>query len=753
MNFLHPEFLWLAPLLAVPILIHLLNRVRYRRMRWAAIEFLLATERRAIRRARLRQILLMALRVMVLAGALGALAQPIFSGGLASLLGGSTQVAVLLDSSASMSATDASGSAFDRAKKMAAADVAALPRGVRAVAGTFSSRYDSALRDPIQDHGAVAASIESCKITSGGTDVPGALREAADALARGGGGGTIWLLTDLRENGWRAGGAGAWAEVRQAVEKAGRPRIVISDAAPPVAANTSISKLGVAPQIVLDGDSPRLTATVRLDGGRDVTTHVRLFFDDKSIDARSVHFAESGAADVVFRLPPLRGGPHAGHLELEQDAVPADDRFYFVLRPAASAPVLVVSGVPSTATFDGSADFLVEALHPPASEGARSPFAVKVIQPRDLADTPLGDYAAVCLADVPRIEAEAVQALRAYAIGGGLVMVFPGAHTEVAAWKDAGLPGTRIEALVAEDGDKRRKVGWTSPASPVTASLAAEGLDRLLIARHFRLASDPACEVLATVDGGGPLIVRSQLGKGKVYAFSISCQLDFSNLPLTPVFLLTVHRIVLNHMVDVGDPLAQPAMAALELVLKPGAHRIIMPDGRALPLSVRDGAAGKALFEQTQEAGIYRLASGEGADAVKPTAPASPGQGPAAPGRSPAAGAEGTAADAAAGYVARRGGPGVPVAAVNVPQEESSLARIEPGAVRDLLPGVVVSFLGTDGGASRVAAEGENPSAASGFPLAVLALILLVGEVVVAWTMGRPSRAAPKNEAASRAAA
>ena len=55
MNFLHPEFLWLAPLLAVPILIHLLNRVRYRRMRWAAIEFLLQTERRAVRRARLRQ--------------------------------------------------------------------------------------------------------------------------------------------------------------------------------------------------------------------------------------------------------------------------------------------------------------------------------------------------------------------------------------------------------------------------------------------------------------------------------------------------------------------------------------------------------------------------------------------------------------------------------------------------------------------------------------------------------------------------
>jgi uncharacterized membrane protein len=714
MNFLHPEFLWLAPLLTVPILIHLLNRVRYRRMKWAAIEFLLATERRAVRRARLRQILLMALRVLVLACALGALAQPIFSGGLASFLGGSTQVAVLLDSSASMSATDVSGSAFDRAKTMAAAEVAALPRGVRATAGTFAARYDSTFRDPIQDHAAVAGAIDSSKITSGGTDVPTALRDAAEALGRGGGGGTIWLLTDLRENGWRAGGAGAWAEVQQALEKAGRPRIVISDVAPPVAANTSVSKLAVSPEIVLEGDAPRLTATVRLEGGTDLTTHVRLFFDDKNIDTRTVHFADAGSSDVVFRLPPVQKGPHAGYIEVEQDAVPADDRYYFILQPAASVPVLVVAGAPSTVTFDGAADFLVAAMQPPASEGARSPLAVKVITSHELATAPLEQYKAVYLADVPRLDADAAKALTAYVTAGGLLVVFPGAHTDLAAWKESTLPGTKIEGTVEQEGDKRLKVGWTSPTSPVTASLAAEGLDRLAIARYFKLVADPACEVLASVEGGAPLLVRSQLGKGKVYSFAISCQLDFSNLPFTPVFLLTVHRILLNHLVDVGEPLARPAMAALELPLKGGVQRIVTPDSRALPLTVRDGKVGKAVFEQTDLAGIYRLAEGDGAEAVK-----------AAP----------------------------PVAAVNVPPEESSLVRIEPTEVRALLPGIAVSFLSSDGGVSQVAAEGENSSAASGFPLAVLAMLLLVGEVVIAWSMSRPQAAAQKNGAAGKVAA
>ena len=185
MNFLHPEFLWLAPLLAVPILIHLLNRVRYRRMRWAAIEFLLPPSARAVRRARLRQILLMILRTMVLAMALGALAQPIFSGGIGSLLGGSGQVAVALDASASMSAEDAGGPAFDRAargRRRGRRPLAGQPRHGRHVhhaLGLAVPRTHPGPRCGGRVHGVA-------EITGGGTNVPQAIRGAAESLGAAG---------------------------------------------------------------------------------------------------------------------------------------------------------------------------------------------------------------------------------------------------------------------------------------------------------------------------------------------------------------------------------------------------------------------------------------------------------------------------------------------------------------------------------------------------------------------------------------
>jgi len=710
MSFLHPGFLWLAPLVAVPILIHLLNRVRYRRMRWAAMEFLLATERRAVRRARLRQILLMILRTAVLLFALGALAQPILSGGLASLLGSASQVAVALDASASMSAADASGSAFERAKRLAAAEVAALPRGTRAAAFAFAARTDGALRVPIQDHRAVASAITSAELTGGATDIPLAIRTAAESLRRGGGGGTIWLLTDLRDAGWHAGrhddspvasGKGAWDDVRAALQAAGHPRIVITDAAPAIASNTSVAKVQVAPDVLLEGDVPRLTATISLEGGSSTTVKAGLSFDGRLVDTQTVQFTGPGAAEAVFHLPALTSGPHAGYVELEHDALPADDRSYFVLRPAQSIPVLIANGQVSSIPFESSGDFLAAALQPPTSEdAARAPFAVKAIPAAQLAGRTLADFAAVCLADVARPDGETIKALRDYLAAGGLVILFPGPHTDTAAWNASGLADLRLESALQAEGEKRVKVNWTSPTSPVTATLAAEGLDRLAIARWLRLAPAPADEVLARLDTGGPFLTGEQVGKGKIYVFAVSCQQDFSNLPFTPVLLIAVHRMLHAHLVETGEPLSLPAFTALEFPARPGDSRIVTPDGKALPMALRESQSGQAYFEQTAQAGIYRLASGDGG--------------------SDAGGAP-------------------PLAAINVPVEESALTRIPADEVRRLLEGSSVYFLATDGNVGAVAADSPASRAATGFPLAALALAFVLGEVLLAWSMSRPA--------------
>src|SRR5437763_6658964 len=67
-GFAHAGFLIVAvALISVPIIIHLINRMRFKRIRWAAMEFLLKAQKRTRRRLIIEQLLLLALRCFLIA--------------------------------------------------------------------------------------------------------------------------------------------------------------------------------------------------------------------------------------------------------------------------------------------------------------------------------------------------------------------------------------------------------------------------------------------------------------------------------------------------------------------------------------------------------------------------------------------------------------------------------------------------------------------------------------------------------------
>ena len=102
MSFLQPWMLFALPLVALPVIIHLINQRRYRTIRWAAMQFLLAANRMSRGYARIRQWLILAARTLAIAGQLFAVARPLASGWM-SLAGGKPDTTiVVLDRSPSM---------------------------------------------------------------------------------------------------------------------------------------------------------------------------------------------------------------------------------------------------------------------------------------------------------------------------------------------------------------------------------------------------------------------------------------------------------------------------------------------------------------------------------------------------------------------------------------------------------------------------------------------------------------------------
>ena len=116
-SFVHAPLLWGLLLLSIPVLIHLINLLRQRRVEWAAMEFLLESQKKNRRWVILREMLLLLMRLGAVAAVVLILAQPMLQGGWAGMLGaGKTHHIVLLDDSFSMSDRRADGNAFQRAK-------------------------------------------------------------------------------------------------------------------------------------------------------------------------------------------------------------------------------------------------------------------------------------------------------------------------------------------------------------------------------------------------------------------------------------------------------------------------------------------------------------------------------------------------------------------------------------------------------------------------------------------------------------
>ncbi|MSU28316.1 MAG: hypothetical protein EXS27_10440, partial [Pedosphaera sp.] len=130
MSFLNPFMLFGAGAIAVPIIIHLLNRRRFQRVVWAAMRFVKVSTEKNQRRMLVEDMILLAIRCLMLALLALAVARPAMRSTTHNVFGQSKVTAVIvLDNSASMGVSDGVQTRFEKARKVAEQAVDALPSG------------------------------------------------------------------------------------------------------------------------------------------------------------------------------------------------------------------------------------------------------------------------------------------------------------------------------------------------------------------------------------------------------------------------------------------------------------------------------------------------------------------------------------------------------------------------------------------------------------------------------------------------
>ncbi len=343
MSFLQPILLIGLPLALLPIIIHLINQHRHRTVQWAAMMFLLDAKKMTKGIARLRQILILAMRVLAVLAIILAASRPLASGWLALTGGNADTVVILLDRSASMEQRNLETGESKRSAALAKIGDLLKKTGNKA---------EVVLVDSVTLEPTPVLDVENLSdlpqtlATDTAADIPALLQAGVDYLATNESGRTdIWLASDLRQSDWDAGSS-QWQKIRADLSAKETVRLFLLAYPETQSTNYSIS--------VSHAKRRRGTDGLQLVMDLTIKRHSQAESDNETIPVEFTVNGTRTVRDMTISGPelivlghavPLGSGDARGwaRVDLPADDNPADNTAFVVFDEAPVRKTVIVS--------------------------------------------------------------------------------------------------------------------------------------------------------------------------------------------------------------------------------------------------------------------------------------------------------------------------------------------------------------------------------------------------------------------------
>jgi hypothetical protein len=589
--FLYPALTAGFLFVAVPLLVHLINMLRHRRQRWAAMDFLLASYRKQKNWIRIKQLLLLLSRVAIAAVLVAMLAGWVSGGRLLDLVGTrTTHHLFVLDDSYSMGDTSGGATAYGRAlvslrglvERLAGSEGNHQITVIRASRAALVTRAgsenadaaaDLAARSVLGDAGVINR-VMGTAASSLRIDLVPALELASQLVS-----GTpadqriVYIASDFREVDWQSPQRAA--EAIGELSRAGSTIRMIDCAVQP-ASNLAITQLAPQPDVWVAGVPVVVRATVKnysATAATNVTLSARVIRYSQSLGVADPTRRVSGESEalpsmVIEEIPPggeetklfqvyiTQPGTHALEVAIADDALAIDNRRVCTLPLSDLERVLVIDG-----DARGRSAFHVASVLDPGGQ-VRTGALPDVQSPavlRGMTAEQLSRYRAVYLLDVPEINDNVAILLREYVESGGGLFWFLGGgidrelYNRTLSGNRRLLPGQLGEpaelavrsAEVSPDIILGRPHSLTEPLAPIgDAAFALVG-----IARSWSLSApetptdggaedaNPVREVLLRRDGR-PLVTQHDVGRGRVITSLVGLDGEWTNWSGDPTFVV-----------------------------------------------------------------------------------------------------------------------------------------------------------------------------------------------------------------------
>lgn len=600
MNFLSPGLLFGLLAASIPILIHLLNLRKLKKIDFSTLHFLKLIEKQKVRRVKLIQWLLMALRVLIIAMLVLGFSRPVIQDvripGFTSA--SKTSAVIIIDDSFSMEVVDGRGSYFNQVKNGVNLILSGLKEGDD-VSILFTSESYPELATPSGDFLNLKKIISQVEPGFKTGMLNSAIIKAASIIGESENlNKELYIFSDFQKS--TLGNEKEFTDVSALLDSRVKTRLFNFNSKEVV--NSAVTGVKVNNQVFEPGKDISVTATIRNFSEDDVNNGlVSLFVNGERGAQKSYNLAAGKITDVTLSARVEKPGFSEIRVEIDEDDLKADNsRFASIYLPYEFKVVLL--GKASDLKFINA-----------AIEAGSFAGNMQIIR-KEISQTGSLDFNEVNLVIVSGAGGGDLSKLKNYVKQGGGIMLFPGENTTLAEFSTLlSSFGVVAPAELKKDAKalpgKFTSIRFEHPLlREIFQTQYGNSVESPELFTYFRIPSGSGTDIISLSDGGS-FLKETRFGKGKVVTSAAAAVIPSGNFPVIPIFAPLIYRSLFY--LASQEPAGEESLIGEQILIpgkKTGGGSIELAapgeTGYVLQTSANNGGV---VFDQTVRPGVYKF--------------------------------------------------------------------------------------------------------------------------------------------------
>ena len=525
MNFLFPTFLIGLAAIAIPIIIHLFNFRKYKKVYFTNVQFLKELKQESDSKSKLKEWLILAMRILAISCLVFAFAQP-FIPGKVKTIQGEKAISIYIDNSFSMESTNKKGTLLENSKTLATEIVNTFNASdkFQLLTNDFEGKHQRFISKE-----EFVEQLNDVKISSATKSISDVIKRQQDFLQNSSSKNKrIFLLSDFQKN-------------TSVISKSDIDTSISISCIPIISSevnNVYIDSVWFETPVQQYETQQIIHAVIINKSNKDIENgSLKLYINDAQVSLASFNVSAGNKKDVSISFTVKIKGINKGVLKIEDYPITYDDNFFFSFNAQTTINTLLINGKDTKTAGNFKSLMQNDSL-----------FVYKENSDASIDYSVFSKTNIIVLNELNTITSGLTSELQKFVNAGGSVVIFPNKKSDIISY-NAAFQTLLLPQIIKLDTTniKTQSINFEQGLYEGVFDKVDQRMDLPKVFEHFEFTktTNNNSQGLVLLQNGQFLISLNTLGNGKVYVFSIPSDETSSNLLKHALFVPTLIKMAI----------------------------------------------------------------------------------------------------------------------------------------------------------------------------------------------------------------